>query len=157
MEENGNTATPTIRSATASDTMKKFVTDRNLDVHSTAPITSTLPTITMTVNMKKIDSLASSCGSNHLTLSYSAAHALAFTSRITSASGELTWPWKCWRPPLERLELAANCLRCAAMHCFVSKSLRAADKAVAISRRLFEMRWNLLVYGVWGPLAEQLW
>lgn len=41
--ENGNTATPTSKSATARDTMKRFVTLRSFEEQSTAAITRQLP------------------------------------------------------------------------------------------------------------------
>lgn len=51
--ENGRTAIPTNRSATAKLTIKKFVTLRNLCEQKTAAITKQLPTITsMSINIK---------------------------------------------------------------------------------------------------------
>jgi hypothetical protein len=77
--EKGRTATPTRRSATASDTMKRFVTDLSLDEQKTAAMTRQLPTMTMTLMRASTDKERSNCGSPQLTASRSAAHADAFS------------------------------------------------------------------------------
>lgn len=82
--ENGRTATPTIRSATASETINKLVTDLNFDEQKTAAITRQLPTTTITSMAAKILREASMLGSPHVTPSKSAAQALSFSvSRMT--------------------------------------------------------------------------
>lgn len=84
--ENGRTATPTRRSATAKETMNKLVTERSLDEQNTAAITRQLPTMTITLIKAKIDRDKSSWGSPQLTSSKRAAHADAFSVlRITFA------------------------------------------------------------------------
>lgn len=76
--ENGSTANPTIKSATANDTMNKLVTERNFDEQKTAAITKQLPTITSTLINANIANEANSEGSVHETSSNKAAHADAF-------------------------------------------------------------------------------
>lgn len=83
--ENGSTATPTSRSATASDTMKRLVTDLNFDEQKTAAITRQLPTITITLISAKIERDVKRPGSLQFTSSKSAAQADAFNVlRITA-------------------------------------------------------------------------
>lgn len=82
--ENGNTATPTNRSATAKDTINKFVTERSFDEQNTAAITKQLPAMTITLIKAKTDRDKSSWGSLQLTSSRRAAHADALSVfRIT--------------------------------------------------------------------------
>lgn len=52
--ENGSTKIPTIRSATAKDTINKFVTVRSLVLMNTARMTKQLPTITTTLMKARI-------------------------------------------------------------------------------------------------------
>lgn len=65
--ENGNTANPTNKSATAKLTIKKFVTLRNLCEQNTAAITKQLPTITRTFMNAKNASDIKFPGSVHFT------------------------------------------------------------------------------------------
>lgn len=78
MDEKGNTATPTKRSATASDTMNKFVTDLNFEEQKTAAITRQFPTITITLMRARMDNERSKCGSPQLTFFKRSAHSDAF-------------------------------------------------------------------------------
>lgn len=83
--ENGNTATPTNKSATANDTMNKFVTERNFDEQKTAAITKQLPTITNTLINANTANDINKSGSPQVTSSKRAAHAVAFNVfRITT-------------------------------------------------------------------------
>lgn len=54
--EKGSTATPTNKSATASDTIKRLVTDRSLEEQKTAAITRQFPTMTITLISAKMES-----------------------------------------------------------------------------------------------------
>lgn len=76
--ENGRTAIPTSRSATAKDTMNKLVTLLNFEEQKTAAMTRQLPTMTSTLMMASTVRLANSEGSLHCTDSLSAAQALSF-------------------------------------------------------------------------------
>lgn len=69
--ENGSTANPTNKSATAKLTMKKFVTLRNLWEQNTAAITKQLPTITSTLINASTASDIKFPGSVHCTESIS--------------------------------------------------------------------------------------
>lgn len=83
--EKGRTATPTIKSATASETMNRLVTDRNLDEQKTAAITKQFPTTTITSIAARMDNEANKLGSPHVTSSKSAAHAVSLSvSRMTA-------------------------------------------------------------------------
>lgn len=83
--ENGSTATPTNKSATANETINRFVTERNFDEQKTAAITKQLPTMTITLIKAKIDNEINNSGSPHVTSSKRAAHAVAFSVfRITT-------------------------------------------------------------------------
>lgn len=86
MAENGNTATPTIKSATANETMNRFVTDLSLDEQKTAAITRQLPTITITFMSASTANETKICGLPQVTFSSRAAHAVAFNVlRITTS------------------------------------------------------------------------
>lgn len=102
MAEKGSTATPTRRSATASETMKRLVTERSFELQKTAAMTRQLPTMTMTLMAARTESEASMEGSLQVTSSSRAAHAVAFSvSRIAAlpsllaASGVAS---SCWPP-----------------------------------------------------------
>lgn len=83
--ENGKTATPTSRSATARETMNRLVTERNLELQKTAAMTRQLPTMTITLMAARTDNDAKSEGSLQVTSSSKAAHAVAFSvSRIAA-------------------------------------------------------------------------
>lgn len=75
MVENGSTATPTSKSATANDTINKFVTDRSFDEQNTAAITKQLPIITITFINARMERDTISLGSPHVVFFSRAAHA----------------------------------------------------------------------------------
>lgn len=78
--ENGRTAIPTNKSATAKLTMKKLVTFLNLCEQKTAAITRQLPTITNTLMNANTASDIKFPGSVHLTESMSVQLFIAFLS-----------------------------------------------------------------------------
>lgn len=83
--ENGSTASPTSKSATAKDTMKRLVTDLSLDEQNTAAMTKQLPTITITLMAASTDNEANKLGSLQVTSSKRAAHAVTLSvSRMTA-------------------------------------------------------------------------
>ncbi|GLV32640.1 Octopamine receptor in mushroom bodies [Carabus blaptoides fortunei] len=87
--ENGSTATPTSRSATAKDTMNRFVTERNFELQKTAAMTRQLPTMTMTLMVASTDSEANRLGSLHVTSSRRAAHALCISVYVMGLIGSV--------------------------------------------------------------------
>lgn len=78
VEENGRTASPTRRSATARFTMKKFVTLLSLWEQKTAAITRQLPTITSTLMTASTANDTKFPGSVHSTASINFAHSVWF-------------------------------------------------------------------------------
>lgn len=86
-DENGKTAIPTIKSATANEAIKILVTATcSLEEHMTAAITKQLPTITITSINNKMVNLAKAVASIHTTFLSKAAHAVSFNVfRITPA------------------------------------------------------------------------
>ncbi|GAB0086689.1 hypothetical protein DMENIID0001_007980 [Sergentomyia squamirostris] len=78
VDENGRTASPTSRSATARLTMKKLVTLRSLWEQKTAAITKQLPTITSTSMTANTVSDITFFGSVHSTPSINFAHSVWF-------------------------------------------------------------------------------
>lgn len=92
-DENGKTATPTIKSATASDAMKMLVTASwSLEEQRTAAITRQLPTTTMMSIIRRMLSFSKAAASNQTTFSSKAAHAVSFSVfRITLANCLFTY------------------------------------------------------------------
>jgi len=95
----GSTVTPTMRSATASDTMNKFVTERSLELMKTAAMTRQLPTITITSISSRTISEASCPGSSQTTRSHTASHSLRLITAAQDVSesplfGITTCPYK---------------------------------------------------------------
>uniref|UniRef100_A0A1B0BBB0 Uncharacterized protein n=1 Tax=Glossina palpalis gambiensis TaxID=67801 RepID=A0A1B0BBB0_9MUSC len=76
--ENGRTAKPTRRSATAKLTIKKFVTLRNLFEQNTAAITNKLPPITNTLINSSIANEIKFEGSVHFTDLIKSSHSVSF-------------------------------------------------------------------------------
>lgn len=76
--ENGKTAKPTNRSATAKLTIKKFVTLRNLFEQKTAAITKRFPPITKTFINSSIASEIKFEGSVHFTDLIKLSHSVSF-------------------------------------------------------------------------------
>ena len=82
----GSTVSPTMRSATASDTMKRLVTERSLELMKTAAMTRQLPTITITLISSRTVNVAICPGSSQTNLSNTAAHSLAFITATQDVS-----------------------------------------------------------------------
>lgn len=76
--ENGNTAKPTNRSATAKLTIKKLVTLRSLFEQNTAAITKRLPPITKTLINSSIANEIKFEGSVHFTALIKLSHSVSF-------------------------------------------------------------------------------
>lgn len=84
---NGNTATPTIRSDTASDTMNVLVGDRSLELLKTAATTSVLPTVTMSAMNDRPARAPNTGASLHTSESRSVWHSVWFIGDPSRVSG----------------------------------------------------------------------
>lgn len=108
--ENGSTARPTSKSATAKLTMKKLVTLRNLFEQKTAAITRQLPPMTKTLMNSSMAREIRFAGSVHFTDLMRSSHSVSFM-----AVSLCLWPCLCFHHLQERDKESESPLKACSM------------------------------------------